>query len=140
MKKGKLVLLLLLIIIVLGAGYAYYQYNRKPADIKTAEAEIRTGAGELIAAFNNDEATANKKYVEKIIAVTGKITDIQIDTAGQATVFLDSGDPLASVTCSFYDTEAAAVKDLSAGRQVTIKGVCTGKLMDVVLNKCSIVQ
>ncbi|WP_018627029.1 OB-fold protein [Niabella aurantiaca] len=139
MKKAKRILLLLLVIALLGAGYAYYQYTRQPPDVKTEAAEIKTEAGELVAAFNNDEAAANKIYVEKIISVTGKIADIKIDPTGQATVFLESGDPMASVTCSFYDTEAAAVKNLATGRQVTIKGVCTGKLMDVVLNKCSIV-
>lgn len=139
MKNGKKILLLLLAVALVGAGYAWYQYNRKPPDVKTKAPEIKTGADELVAAFNNDEAAANKVYVEKIVSVTGKIADIKIDPAGQATVFLESGDPMASVTCSFYDTEAAAVKNLAVGGQVTIKGVCTGKLMDVVLNKCSIV-
>ncbi|WP_300601513.1 hypothetical protein [Niabella sp.] len=140
MKKGKRVLQLLLIAVLLGGGYAYYQYNRKPADVKAEQPEITTDAAALVTAFSNDESAANRKYVEKIIAVTGKVTDVKIDTMGQATVFLDSSDPTTSVTCSFYDTEATAVKKLSTGQQVTIKGVCTGKLIDVVLNKCSIVQ
>ncbi|MGJ7031259.1 OB-fold protein [Niabella hirudinis] len=140
MKKGKRVLLFLLAGILLGGGYGYYQYNRKPPDVKTERPQITTDAPALVAAFNTDEPSANRQYLEKIIAVTGKVADVKIDTAGHATVFLSSNDPMVAVTCSFYDTETTAVKKLTAGQQVTIKGVCTGKLMDVVLNKCSIVQ
>ncbi|GAB3006202.1 hypothetical protein GCM10027051_01730 [Niabella terrae] len=139
MAKGKKILLLLLVVVLLGAGYGYFQYNRRPPDVKAAAPEINMDAGELAASFNRDEAAANKMYVDKILSVTGKIADITVDPTGQATVVLETGDPMASVICSFYDTEAGAAKDLAAGQQVTIKGICTGKLMDVVLNKCSIV-
>ncbi|SDD93020.1 OB-fold protein [Niabella drilacis] len=140
MKKGKRVLLFLLAGLLLGGGYGYYQYNRKSPDVKAERAAITTNAPALVAAFSSDEPSANRKYVEKIIAVTGTVTGVKIDTAGQATVFLDGNDPMAAVTCSFYDTETATVKKLTPGQQVTVKGVCTGKLMDVVLNKCSIVH
>jgi hypothetical protein len=45
---------------------------------------------------------------------------------------------MAAITCSFYNEEMAAVKKLTTGAEVVIKGKCTGKLMDVVLNNCSI--
>ena len=92
-------------------------------------------------AFNSDEAAANLKYLDKVIAVKGIIADIKIDSStGQASVILDSGDPLSAVTCSFYNDEIGAVQKLSMGTEVVIKGKCTGKLMDVVLNNCSIIQ
>ena len=93
----------------------------------------------LLADFNKDETAANLKYLDKVIAVKGKIKEIKIEPAtGQATVVLDSGDPMVAVTCSFYNEEVASVKKLTEGAEITIKGKCTGKLMDVVLNKCSI--
>lgn len=128
------------ILVVAGILYGLYLYNKKPQNIKQARSQFEITASGLTTAFNTDESNATKQYVDKIVSVSGSIKDVKIEQGGTATVFLESGDPMTSVTCSFYDTEAAAVKKLKTGQQVTIKGVCTGKLMDVVLNKCSIAQ
>ena len=141
MKKWKKILLGLLLVAIAAAGYGFYLYNKKPADVRTLTANYQLTAEALLADFNKDETAANTKYLDKVIAVSGKVTEVKLDTAtGQATVILDSGDPMAAVTCSFYNDEAAAVKQLKQGDAIVIKGNCTGKLMDVVLNKCSIEQ
>ena len=131
-------LLLFLVISFAAAGYGFYLYHKKPADIRKETARYEISAAGLVDAFSKDETSANQKYLDKVIAVTGKVADVKIDSAGQATVFLDSGDPLAAVTCSFYNEEAATAKMVLRGAAITVKGKCTGKLMDVVLNKCSI--
>lgn len=141
MKKWKKILLGLLIMAIGAAGYGFYLFNKKPADIRKETAAYEMNASDLLADFNKDEDAANKKYLDKVIGVKGKVAEVKLDsTTGQATVILDSGDPVSSVTCSFYDEEAGSVKKLSPGKEVVIKGKCTGKLMDVVLNKCSIEQ
>ncbi len=139
MKQRKKIVWAVLMMALAAAGYGFYLYNKKPADTRKSTASYSLTAVDLVAAFNSDETAAGKKYVDKVIAVKGKITDIKLDTAtGQATVTLDSGDPMAAVTCSFYSDEMASVTKLKPGTTLTVKGVCTGKLMDVVLNKCSI--
>jgi hypothetical protein len=138
MKTWKKLLYAFLVLFFAAAGFGFYLYNKKPADVRKLSADYTFTAASLVADFNKDENTATKKYQEKVIAVTGKVTDIKIDVTGQATVFLDSGDPLSGITCSFYDEEAKSLRGLQKGATVTIKGNCTGKLMDIVLNKCSI--
>lgn len=129
------------LITFLGAAGGYYLYNKKPVDVRTLQPELSVTANSLIVAFNSDEAAANLKYLDKVISVKGIISDIKIDSStGQASVILESGDPMSAVTCSFYNDEIATVQKLSKGAVVVIKGKCTGKLMDVVLNNCSIVQ
>jgi hypothetical protein len=140
MNKWKKILLGIVIIIAAATACGYYLYNKKPADIRKETAQFELTATKLVEDFNKDETAANKKYLDKVIDVKGNIADIKTDTSGQATVFLESSDPMASVTCSFYADEAASVKALQKGSLVTIKGKCTGKLMDVVLNKCSVVK
>ncbi|MCF3110328.1 OB-fold putative lipoprotein [Niabella sp. CC-SYL272] len=140
MPTWKKITLAVVVLVVAAILYGWYLYNKKPPDIKQARSQFEITASGLTAAFNADEANATKQYADKIVSVTGAVKEIKIEQGTAATVFLDSGDPMTSVTCSFYDTEAAAVKKLKTGQQVTIKGVCTGKLMDVILNKCSIVQ
>ncbi len=139
MKKWKKILLGILLVAIAAASYGFYLYNKKPADVRMLTASYELTAAALLADFNKDETAANIKYLDKVIAVSGKVLEIKLEPAtGEATVILDAGDPLAAITCSFYNDETASVKKLSQGDIVVIKGKCTGKLMDVVLNKCSI--
>jgi hypothetical protein len=141
MPTWKKILIGFSLIAFLGAAGGYYLYNKKPADVRRLQPDLSVTANFLIVAFNSDEVAANLKYLDKVIAVKGIIADIKIDSStGQASVILDSGDPLSAVTCSFYNDEIGAVQKLSMGTEVVIKGKCTGKLMDVVLNNCSIIQ
>ncbi|AHF17779.1 OB-fold protein [Niabella soli] len=137
--KRRIKILLLVIIAMAGVLYGLYWYYKKPEDIRSAVPQLESTAAGIIADFNNDEQVATKKYVDKVILINGKVTDIKVEQNGTATVFLDGNDPLASVTCSFYNNEAGNLKTIKPGAMVKIKGVCTGKLMDVVFNKCSIV-
>jgi hypothetical protein len=141
MITWKKILIGFALITFLGAVGGYYLYNKKPVDVRTLQPDLSVTANSLIVAFNSDEAAANLKYLDKVIAVKGIIADIKIDSSTkQASVILDSGDPMSAVTCSFYNDEIGAVQKLSKGTVVVIKGKCTGKLMDVVLNNCSIIQ
>lgn len=137
--KWKKVLAALLLVMLLGASTAVYFYYKKPADIRHSAAHYETTASALLAAFTANEATANAKYLDKVVTVEGVISTINSD-GNNPTVFLKTGDPMASVTCSFYETESRALKNLKTGATIKVKGVCTGMLMDVVLNKCSIVE
>ncbi len=137
--KWKKVLVTLLIAILIAAGLVLCLYYKKPPDIRKSAARYETTASALMADFEKDESTANAKYLDKVIVIEGVISKIDAD-GGNPAVFLETGNPMASVNCSFYETESAALKRLQAGATVKIKGVCTGMLMDIVLNKCSITQ
>jgi hypothetical protein len=136
----KRIVTILLILAITGGGYGWYLYNKKPADIRKQTDCIELKATALAEAFNQDEAAANRLYVEKVLIVSGKVSNVQVDNTGHATVFLETGDPLSSITCSFYDDEAGSVKKMVPGATVRVKGNCTGKLVDVILNKCSMAE
>lgn len=137
--KWKNVLPALLFVAMATAGLAVYFYYKQPADIRTSTAHYTTTAPALLADFLENETAANTRYLDKIVTVTGTISNIDPDHENPA-VFLETGNPMAAVTCSFYNTELATLKSLQTGSVIKIKGVCTGMLTDVVLNKCSIVK
>jgi Cu/Ag efflux protein CusF len=126
------------VVVVVGIAYGLYSFFKKPIDTRNSEADYSLSANDLVAAFDVEDE-ANKKFLDKIVEVQGKISEIATDTAG-VTIMLESNDPIAGVTCSFYADESEKLKDLKEGDAVTIKGKCTGKLMDVVLNNCSLVR
>lgn len=140
MKRRTKVLLIVLAIGIVSVSYGFYLLHKKPADVRKLSADFSISAATIVNAFSDNEQEANKKYLDKVIDVKGKVADIKLEANGNTTLFLDSGNPLASVTCSFYNDEAASVKSVKKGDEVIVKGMCTGFLMDVVLNKCSIVN
>ncbi len=140
MTKGIKIAAAVLAILTIAAAYGLYRYNEPPADTREEAADIQITAVELARAFNRDEEVANRNYVDKVLLVTGKFTRIEYDPSGVATLYLDSGNPLDFVICSFYKEETPALKNIAPGTMVRVKGICSGKLMDVVLNKCSMVK
>lgn len=139
MRSWKKIVTGVILLALVGAGYGWYAFQKAPPDIREQKAGIEITAIDLLKAFQQDEMAANAKYVDQVLMVTGTVTGIQTDSSGQATVSLQTNDLLAAVTCSFYQDDEG-VKKIKAGSPARIKGVCTGMLTDVVLNKCSLVQ
>lgn len=140
MRSWKKFVAAIAVMLLAGALVGWYLYNKKPADTRKQTPTTEIVATDLVKSFQQNEMEANRQYVNKLIIVSGKVAGNNIDKDGHATVFLDTGDPLAAVTCSFYNEEAETVKNIPTGTAVRIKGICTGILTDVVLNKCSLAK
>ena len=129
-----------LLLVLAVAGYGWYVFNKKPADVRRQKADMEINAKDLLQLFQQNETAADARYVDKVIIVSGIVQSMQTDAQGKTTISLDTGDPMAAVTCSFYNEETAAVKQINKGSRVHVKGICTGMLSDVILNKCSLVK
>ena len=92
----------------------------------------------LVSEFENDEKMANSLYLDKIIEVSGTISNIS-DDGSVVVVTLKEPESLSGVLCSF-DKNFISMEKMSLGTKVTIKGICTGYLLDVVLTKCALVE
>jgi hypothetical protein len=139
MRSWKKIVTGILLLALAAAGYGWFLYQKPPPDVREQKAGIEIAAVELLKAFQQDETAANAKYVDKVLIVSGTVASVQTDSSGQATLSLQTNDLLAAVTCSFYQDDEG-VKKIKAGSMARIKGICTGMLADVVLNKCSIVE
>jgi hypothetical protein len=126
-------------VVVIALAYGIYLFNLAPSDTRTTKEAFETPADELVKEFSADELAASKKYVDQVIVVAGTVGEIKL-RENEASVTLLSSDPMAGVTCSFYSDETATLKHVTTGMKIKIKGKCTGKLMDVVLNNCSLVN
>jgi len=140
MKRIKKIVTAVLLVVLAAAGYGWYVFNKKPADVRQQSADVEIKAKDLLQLFQQNETAANARYVDKVIVVSGVVQSIQTDALGKMTLSLDTGDPMATVTCSFYNEETAVLKRINNGSPVRVKGICTGMLSDVILNKCSLVK
>ena len=129
-----------LIGIVLLAGIVsvgYYLYNKPHASAANEAASVVITADSLFNAYARDEKTADQQYQGKIIEVKGALSDIARSANGTDNLTLASGRPGAGVSCQLYPGDSA-VKEKKIGQTITIKGKCTGFLMDVNLVDCVI--
>ncbi|MEO6404310.1 MAG: hypothetical protein ABIY51_11455 [Ferruginibacter sp.] len=128
-------------IIALGIGiYAYKEYNRKTADLANTEALYQTTASVLIDAYSSQEDAANRKYLGKVIQVKGTVVEVTNQQDTVVAIMLGDTAHSSRVSCTVDKNHIAAAKKYTIGNLVSIKGICTGYLMDVELNGCLIVE
>jgi hypothetical protein len=120
MGNKKYLLLFVSVAVVIAATIFYQQYSKQPVDVKDATA-IAVAAPALYADFAKD-STAAKKYLQKILAVSGTVTRISQNQQAQTILMLKTASEAAFINCTL---EGPAGK-LKAGDECTIKGICTG--------------
>lgn len=125
---------LLLAVVLIGVGI--YMYNKPHQNIKKAKADFELEATELFSQFETNEANANTQYLDKVVQVTGSVKETGTDDEGQISITLDAGNSMFGIICKLDDLTKHKRTSFQPGEKVTLKGVCTGMLMDVVLVRC----
>ena len=126
-------------IAVIALGVAGYLYTFRPSatDVSGQKAFLELNAEELVTEFETNEKEANSKYLDKVMIVEGNIASIT-EEASSISVYLKPEDAISGVMCTF-DKSSIDQSLYSRNQTVRVKGICTGYLLDVVLNKCVIV-
>lgn len=129
------------IILVLGLALiiGFRLYNKPHVDINKANTDLAVMAHELLLDYQRDEAKANKKYVNRIIEVEGKITKVTFDN-GNSIVTLGGEDGMPGIICQMLPEDNLNVLKYKERSSVKIKGICTGHLIDVMMVRCVFVD
>lgn len=137
MKKK--LLIVFVITVLLGGGFILYQVLKPVQSVADEKADFKLNASQFVAEYEADENAANKKYLGKVVEISGSVNDKSIDKNGIVSITL-SGAEIAGVTCQMFKDQGKATQSVSEGMEITIKGRCTGILMDVVLVDCVLTQ
>jgi hypothetical protein len=117
------------------AGFLIYSYSKPPRNV-VSETGIPVTATELYAKFTSDQLQANQAYLNKVLQVSGQVLQVKNTPYAGRVVVLNTGDPLVGIACSLNMPEQTN-RPVKPGEKITIKGVCSGYLSDVVLtNGC----
>ncbi len=143
MRRNLILSILALLFITAIAGtYIYREYNRRNPSVTEENTAFSVNATELITVFSKDSATANKKYLGKIIEVSGFVKSVDKDAAGGYTISLGDSVVMSSVRCSMSADTAFLSSKTITGTSIILKGVCTGFMADdmglgadVILNR-----
>jgi tRNA_anti-like len=127
---------ILFVIAGLGIITGFYFYNKPVKSTKSKNADVVIRSEDLFNEFSNDENAANNKYLDKIISISGEVTNIANED-GLSIVTLKTNSDMFGVICKIEQNEDK-VKTIKAGDKIKVKGACTGMLMDVVMVRCVI--
>lgn len=117
---------------------ALYMFNLKHTDMAKAKPDFVITATNLQKEFEDNETAASSKYTNKIIEVTGKITSIKPADNNVISITLATGSDFSSVICTF--PVITDPSKLHPGNEITLRGECSGFLMDVLLNDCAVIK
>lgn len=130
-----------MLLILFGAGvYFYKEYNRKPANISNVEPDASVSASALVEIYESDEAKANHQFLGKTLQVTGAIAEINNQQDTLVNVLIGESNSMHKVSCLLDNRYTALVRNYRVGQQIIIRGVCTGYLMDVEMNRCVMIE
>ena len=135
-KHYILIFFALLSLVAIGA---YYQYNKPSRNLAEEKADLAIAAPELYRQFSENETQANQQYLDKVVQVRGVLQTINRSEGG-LNLILEAGSEMGGVICEIPSANVPEGLNLQTGKELTIKGQCTGFLMDVVLVKCVIVN
>lgn len=132
----KIVLAIVFFLAVAGIIAALYLYNLKPKDLNKVKPDYVLSSSDLQKYFEENENSATAKYVNKVLEVHGEIGSVKPGENNSLNISLKTGNINSFVICTFSLANDPEI--FKIGKQVSIRGECSGYLMDVLLNNCSI--
>ena len=119
-------------ITALGGYYYVFVYSKTHHRNVQSEKGIVIQADSLSAAYQADEKNANALYLNKAVEISGSIVSIDKNQEGKITLIIGSADSFSNVSVTLISTAPLSQK---IGETITIKGVCTGALSDVIVTE-----
>lgn len=128
-KKGRIITLVFVIIVVTSFfAYKYVMYGGA-RDLENEETNFTVSSLSISSEFTTNIESANKKYLEKAVAIKGKIT-----ASDGNSIIMDE-----NIICNFKNPDSSIKK----GQTLTVKGRVVGydDLMgELKLDQCFVIK
>jgi len=118
------------------AAWGIYQISRAHQNVAGEEATASMTAANLYNEFIHAENIASKTWVGKVIRIRGIIASV--NESGNYISINVAATREGGINCSIKKKDIQPEKQFHAGDSITIKGKCTGFLMDVNMVDCVI--
>lgn len=134
LKKRTILWVGIPVLVLIAFAYAWNLYHKPHASAAGVTAAVTIDADSLYHQYQQDEHSADAKYMGKVIEVSGKLSEVQ--HSGNAEIWILNTQPSGGgINCQLFAGEKPEATP-KVGDAVTIKGRCTGFLMDVNLADC----
>ena len=138
MNKKIIFLIGTLIAILLAIWFGYYLYNKPHGSAVSETTSNSVTAEALYKQYQENEHAADSIYLGKVIEVKGVLAEI--DHNGETDILeLSPQKTGGGISCQMFPHDKGTTISYPAiGTVITVKGKCTGFLMDVSLVDCGI--
>ena len=134
--KNKIIIAIALIAAIAFSVYYYiFIYSSQNHRQVQSETAIAITSDSLVAKYQADEKLANSLYLNKAVVVTGNLLSIDKNQEGKTTLVIGRSDSFSNVSITMSSNLPIAQK---VGESITIKGLCTGALSDVVITDAAV--
>jgi hypothetical protein len=133
----KITLFSVLFITIVAIIIGLHKFNLKHPDTSRAKPVFVVTATALEKEFEDNESGASAKYINKIIEVRGTIASVTSADSAHVNISLKTGNDISSVICTF--AAGGYHSKIGPGEEITLRGECSGYLMDVLLNNCALI-
>ncbi len=137
-RKYRVIISAVSLAIIIAVLTYLWTFRKAEPSVSSQKADFEISAPELLQRFEDDEVSANETFVDKVVIVKGLVDDVSEDSL-TLTVYLKEMNAISGVLCSF-DKSVLNREDIDKGDEVRIKGICSGYLLDVILNRCSLLE
>ena len=127
-------ILLFCVLLICVIGWGIYSALKPHRNAEGEQAVATLSASDLYNDFQRSENLANKKWTSKVIEVSGIISSIN-EAGSYVSINLRATDE-GGINCSILKKDLNPDYKINKGDSITIKGKCTGFLMDVNLVDC----
>lgn len=136
MKKKIIIIgILLLLVALVGLLVVKMMYKKAERNVSTEQA-ITVDPFYFSTLYKNNEDSANKLYLNKIVQLTGIVNEYTTDTTEQHSITIKLADSLPSVICALSNK----YKSINVPDTITLKGICAGILSDIKLINCVVID
>ena len=134
--KNKIIIVIALITAIAFSAYYYiFVYSSNNHRQVQSETGIVITSDSLVAKYQADEKLANSLYLNKAVVVTGVLLSIDKNQEGKTTLVIGRSESFSNVSVTM-SSDAPITKKV--GAPITIKGLCTGALSDVVITDAAV--
>ena len=134
--KNKIIIVIVFIAAIAFSAYYYiFIYSSQNHRQVQSETAVAITSDSLVAKYQADEKLANSLYLNKAVAVTGNLLSIDKNQEGKTTLVIGRSDSFSNVSVTMISTAPITQK---VGETITIKGLCTGALSDVVITDAAV--
>ena len=118
--KRKIIFGVLIVIVVIGS-IAAWKYFEKATNYADQDPDITINSKELVEAFNSDTASANRRFMDKVIQVTGSVKSLD----SSAIVLGEEGNA-SDVVVGLDERNLKGLSQLKIGQSATLQGKYSG--------------
>ncbi|MEI7594493.1 MAG: hypothetical protein WCK02_02010 [Bacteroidota bacterium] len=138
--KTQILVICLLIMIIFSCTNSNNSVNQIEKE-KTAEiiSEIQKNALDLCNEYEQNEAAADLNYKDKLIVVNGKVEKIGKDIMNNYYVLIEANNNI-NVQCLFNNKDISELSKLKKGTEIKIKGKCFGKMLNIIIRECCVIE